>query len=405
MYPESTPPESPMGMEEEEIEIFGYEEDEEEDEDDVGSYGSYLDEEEEDTAPIRDDAALAFSKHQGSVFCCDLDPRTSLLAVTGGADDTAYVWEVQTGNVVLECTGHEDSVTFASFNHDGSYVACADMGGLVQVWKLSTKALAWSTTVEELTWMKWHPGSNVLMAAVKAGEVYMWKVPGGECKVHASHGVETNAGLFMPDGRRAAVGYDDGVVRILDLRTMSVVHEVPTGLGGAVRSVSCHDSNSLLAACCGETLVLINAQTGQVISSLGPQGAVPGDDVDSEVETSLEAVEFNHDLSLRLAITADLMGNIVGWDVSKQASRYRVEQSSGTVKIVCLKNSPIFLTASLQGCVHMYSTVNGEALDELMGHRDCILDFVCSADGRIVVTASDDHTARVFNLNIAQPEQ
>ncbi|KAJ8867772.1 hypothetical protein PR048_031575 [Dryococelus australis] len=620
-------------------------------------------------------------------------------------------------------------------------------------------------------WMKWHPGSNVLLVAVKAGEVYMWKVPSGECKVHASHGVETNCGTFMPDGRRAAIGYDNGIIRILDLKTMAVLHEVSTGLSGAIRSISCHDNNSLLAACCGEFVTMVNAQTGQinngasisrmtrncqagfmlpdiveqlgavqsgappdpsvklpsslcrsdthqgepgsipcwvtpgfsqvgillkdaagrqvflgiscfphlcilallyshlishslalktslravqichlsstsayffqssgtggtklqhasrgdkmVISSLGPQGIVPNSEVNCDVETALEVVEFNHDPSLQLAITADLQGNIIGWDVSKQAlrgggavriliidhnsslkrqgialwysqhsfswcdvtassrqmwanactsvfvfptcigtvtwcdmrdwlatssyvslrgevftnsnehgdlalvlsvsqctlsflpsqsvkrgnshlpraqdvgtlqqvawrgnspaaspsppapgghsgvvirllpshfgelgsisgeviprflhvgivpdnaagrrvfsgtsrffcpfistllhtclaspsafktsvlratqipllpaaTRYRVEQNSGTVKIICLKNNPVFFTASLQGCIHMYSSLNGEALDELMGHRDSILDFVCSVLMRVLIPSEVD---------------
>ena len=40
-----------------------------------------------------------------AVFSVSLDPKTSNLAVTGGQDDKAFVWEVNTGNVLFECTG------------------------------------------------------------------------------------------------------------------------------------------------------------------------------------------------------------------------------------------------------------------------------------------------------------
>jgi len=40
-----------------------------------------------------------------SVFCCDID-KTGQLAVTGGEDDLAYVWDMKTGDVKLTCKDH-----------------------------------------------------------------------------------------------------------------------------------------------------------------------------------------------------------------------------------------------------------------------------------------------------------
>lgn len=45
----------------------------------------------------------------GSLFCCHIDPAEGKLAVSGGQDDKAYVWEIDSGKVVLECTGHQVS--------------------------------------------------------------------------------------------------------------------------------------------------------------------------------------------------------------------------------------------------------------------------------------------------------
>lgn len=39
-----------------------------------------------------------------SVYCCQLHPNLEL-AVSGSGDDTACMWEVKTGNVVLEMKG------------------------------------------------------------------------------------------------------------------------------------------------------------------------------------------------------------------------------------------------------------------------------------------------------------
>lgn len=39
----------------------------------------------------------------------------------------------------------QDSVSTVSFNYDGTYVATGDMSGLVQVWKVATRALVWNS--------------------------------------------------------------------------------------------------------------------------------------------------------------------------------------------------------------------------------------------------------------------
>ena len=41
----------------------------------------------------------------GSVFCVHSDPKDSSLAVSGGEDDKAYVWQIADGSQLLECAG------------------------------------------------------------------------------------------------------------------------------------------------------------------------------------------------------------------------------------------------------------------------------------------------------------
>ena len=43
-----------------------------------------------------------------AVFAVQIDPKTSQLAVTGGQDDKAFVWNIITGEVLFECTGRSE---------------------------------------------------------------------------------------------------------------------------------------------------------------------------------------------------------------------------------------------------------------------------------------------------------
>ena len=39
------------------------------------------------------------------VYSCNFHPTDSSIATSGGMDDKAYVWNVETGDTLLECAG------------------------------------------------------------------------------------------------------------------------------------------------------------------------------------------------------------------------------------------------------------------------------------------------------------
>ena len=51
----------------------------------------------------------------GSVFCVAVDPIDGGLAVTGGEDDVAYVWNTGSGEVLFKCTGKFTCAMYISF--------------------------------------------------------------------------------------------------------------------------------------------------------------------------------------------------------------------------------------------------------------------------------------------------
>ena len=76
------------------------------------------------------------------MFCGSLS-SDGKLAVSGGEDDVAYIWDGTTGEILFKCSGHTDSVIYAGFNHDDSYIATGDMSGNIKVWQLSSKQMIW----------------------------------------------------------------------------------------------------------------------------------------------------------------------------------------------------------------------------------------------------------------------
>lgn len=172
--------------------------------DDDGMLEEIEDQDEEvDMEPPEDHSVLVFNKHVGSVFCCDLHPGGKF-AVTGGEDDKAYVWSVESGQIIMDCLGHKDSVIFVGFSFDGAYLAAVDMSGMIKVWKCNLDEeqhgpwpVAYEYEADDLTWALWHFGTRVLICGAVSGDIYVIKVPSGDTKVLQGSNTKVECGKVI----------------------------------------------------------------------------------------------------------------------------------------------------------------------------------------------------------------
>ncbi|KAG9277893.1 angio-associated migratory cell protein [Astyanax mexicanus] len=347
----------------------------------------------------QDDSELTFSKHTGSVFCISLDPVTNNLAVTGGEDDKAYVWSVADGEVLFECTGHKDSVTSAGFSYDSKLVSSGDMSGLIKVWKVETKEEIWSFEVGDLEWLQWHPAAPVLLAGTADGNVWMWKMPSGECKTFPGPNCQATSGKILPDGKRMMVGYEDGTLRLWDLKLGQIIHLIKghDGHQGPLTSLECSkDGNLVLTGSVDGEAKLINTATGKVLGSFSVENSEAKNTADQQDSNSVESVGFCN--VLPLVAVAYLDGTLAVYDLGTQSLRHRCKHEVGIVHLQWEEESAVVATCNLGGAVTLWDARSGNMVSEYRGHSAEILDFVLNREGSIAVTAGGDHKAKVFCL-------
>lgn len=404
----NTPPPSPdpvnEGGREDLIDIGDIEEVIELDDDTNWQEDAHRDEEDEDehmeeTADVTDVAALVFSKHKGSVFSCSVSPGGNI-AATGGEDDLAYVWDIRTGNVLLTCTGHKDSITCVEFSHDGSLLATGDMSGYIQVWKIAASEKIWEFETGDLSWLTWHHASRVLLAGTAEGEMWMWLVPQGNARTFPSYGINSQCGALLQDGKRSVAGYEDGSLRVFDLKSGQLVQQFSDGLAhtAPIASLAVHKDNTLvISGSLDGTAKLYNTNTGKIIGTLNCEVTPDSEETNAEIDHTVEAVSFCPAMP-GIAVTATLAGYITIWDVASQVSRHVITQGCGSSKLLWHPSEPVLFSAGLDGTAHSYDVRSGELLDKYTGHRSSILAFDISKDGSTLITASDDGTARVFKI-------
>lgn len=365
------------------------------DEDDDGS-----DEAADDDAAGQDNGlpvavpSASFLGHEGSVFVCAVSGDGQLV-VTGGQDDRGFVWRLDTGEPVFECGGHGDSVTGAAFNHDSTLVATADMAGAVRVWGVGDRQKVWDfETGSDLHWIDWHPRANVLLAGTVDGTVWMWQVPSGQCKTLRGPHSGCCAGRALSDGKRAVAGYEDGSVRVWDLKGASVVHALTGAPQAHSTPVTClATGGGDLVASAALDVRLLHAGTGRLLATLAAGGPTSGAGDDS-----VEALCF--DGQQRLLAAGMLSGCLSLWDLGTLVERQRCAHPQGVSR--CLWRGPhTVVTGCLDGVVRAWDTrVGGAPVTQWRGPPSGeLLDLALSPDGQAVVTACNDGACAVYRFS------
>ncbi|KAL7991833.1 hypothetical protein Chor_016089 [Crotalus horridus] len=369
----------------------------------------------EEGMEAQDDSEVTFSKHTASVFCVSLDPKTNTLAVTGGEDDRAFVWHVSDGELLFECTGHKDSVTCVGFSYDSTFVATGDMGGLIKVWRVDAKEEIWSFEVGDLEVSLGQNGTPSpmsfwlaqLMATAGCGRSLVENAKpfkGQIVQLHVAMSSvmrKTNTKMLHA-GRRAVVGYEDGTVRIWDLKQGNSLH-VLKGNEGHQGPLTCvasqKDGSLILTGSVDCHAKLINAATGKVVSVFKAESN-PAAEEEAE-SNSVESLGFCN--VMPLAALGYLDGTLAIYDLATQTLRHKCQHESGIVQLLWEESSPVVYTCSLDGALRLWDARSGKLISEYRGHSAEILDFALNKDASLVVTTSGDHQAKVFCVQ--QPDR
>jgi len=108
-------------------------------------------------------------------------------------------------------------------------------------------------------------------------------------------------------------------------------------------------------------------------------------------------------------LSGTLDGNVTVWDVSSHVKRHSVNVGDGVVKMAWRKGGgtsvsgaaslPLVYVATLHGKVAVVDARLGKVVGECSGHREAVLDFAQTSDGRHVLSCSDDSDCRIFDVD------
>ncbi|MBN1873862.1 MAG: protein kinase [Anaerolineae bacterium] len=354
------------------------------------------------------------SGHTDKVVDVALTPDQDWI-VTAGNDHTIRVWNIHAlDEAPILLTGHTDDVHAIAVT--SRWIVSASADGTARLWDLEdlTRApIILAGHEGEILALALSPDGQWLATGGDDTALRLWKLEALSAQplIFTEHEESILTLTFSADSQWVASGGEDHVVHVWNLQNLDMGSYTLMGNHGSIRDVAFSPDNRWLAACSdgegGVNTVLLwqlNDLTSDPISLAGHKDNV-------------WTLEFTSD-SRWLATGGDWPDNTIRlWDLH------------------ALDAAPIVLTGHVSGirdllfsprCTYPHddcwlfsaSSLNGDntiriwnmrALSTqpivLSGHDGMINKLAITADGQQLISASHDHTARLWNLRVPiQPQ-
>ena len=202
------------------------------------------------------------------VLAADISNDQRLIAL-GGPQKVVRIYSTETGRLVHELRKHTDWIHSLEFSPDGVLLASGDRAGGLFVWEAWTgrEYLTLKGHGASVTGVSWRSDSNVLASCSDDSTIRLWEMEnGGQIKNWGAHGGGTASVEFARDGRILSCGRD----RVAKLWDQNGKQQRAFEAFGdlALRVSFCDETNRAIAGDWTGTIRVWNAADGKRIGEL-----------------------------------------------------------------------------------------------------------------------------------------
>jgi WD40 repeat protein len=324
------------------------------------------------------------------------------LALAGGEDGIARLWDVQTGEELRQFKGHEGPIQSLAFSPNGRRILTGSKDKTARVWD-TDKGTELARFQEHGDWVRsvaFSPdGKRALTACVgpSAGDntVRLWDAANGkELQVLRGHEKPVSCAAFTPDGLRAVSGGDDYTVRLWDLADGRELRKC-TGHEAFIYSVAVSgDGRVAASAAFDRTMRLWDLDSGEELRRL-----------DGHTKFVM-SVAFSPDG--RRLLSGSLDKTLRLWDRASGRELARFDTDDAGVRCVAFSSDGRFaLAGSADKAVQLWRLPPADVLagkpddpvgpaKTFTGHSQLIRRVAFSFDGQHVLSAGHDGTVRLW---------
>ncbi len=323
----------------------------------------------------------SFTAGKSYIYCIAVIDERRLIS---GSDNDIRVWDLETGDVLLQIKAEMKSVkSVAVLGEDKAVSGSSD--GSVRVWSIESGEELYrfevpDTFVQSVAVL----GDRFLASGTTDGIIRIWDI---EKKVQV-RSIESKSGgilrilsIAVLGDDRVVAGLEDGVVRVWKLDTGQEIQSL-VGHTDMVTSVTVVDQNRVVSGSQDESLRVWDVQTGEeLVRFEGHTGGIRAIGV----------------LDERLIVSGSRNSELCVWDVTTGKEFRRLECPGGIRSLAVLRSGQVAVGA---GSLRVWGLSAGT--DEPYRGRSIGVSAVAILGDSRAVSGSSDGSIRIWDLNAGE---
>lgn len=332
--------------------------------------------------------------HEEAIWSLEFSPDGDIIA-SGSQDGRIVLWDVQSGYAIhaFVVPGFSD-VTSLSFSPDGGILASGirSLPGFVKLWDVKNKKELRTIDKFVCFWpgVAFSPNNEILATwCENQQEVILWDINNG-IRVNSLSGFSKNRlGLeFADDDNRIIFGEEEKVIIYDYLRNRELFSLTSELRLGQVCSIKYYGESDL---------EVDYGKTGKITWDLSNQIII--DSIDqtgiSRCDTDINGSVF---INRNDGTQYEIRGNSIRWTDSN-GNTHIFEHDSEVQAIEFLRGyGKILAVGQENGLISLWNLDTKEKILDLEGHHNKVNDLVISNDGKLLASASDDGTVRLWGI-------
>ncbi len=306
--------------------------------------------------------------------------------VTASWDNTARVWDAETGRAIVTLTGHTRSLNSAAFSPDGRRIVTTSEDRTARLWDTETgRAIAIFTGHTD--WVlsaAFSPDGRRIATGSLDNTARLWDAETGRViAILIGHTNSVRSAAFSPDARRIVTASNDGTARVWDTETGRTIAILSGHADWVLSAVFSPNGRWIVTGSLDDTARIWDIETRRVIATLA--GHING----------VLSAAFSHDGRRIVTVSNDSSARV--WDTETGLAIAILSGHSDWVRRAAFSyDGQRIVTASEDRTARLWETETGQVIATLNGHTDLVSGAAFSPDGRRIVTASWDNTARLW---------
>ncbi|RKU19665.1 hypothetical protein C6501_01265 [Candidatus Poribacteria bacterium] len=334
--------------------------------------------------------------HLHGVRSITFSPDGNYVASVGGFNNTARLWNTQTGKNISIRRMHSKGINLVVFALDGPTFATLGYDNAAYLWdgKTGNHKLTLTGHTKQVSSVVYSPDNKTIATGSRDGTIRLWDAATGNHKTTLTSGDGSVTSVaFSPDGEAIVSGKENGDIELWDIRTEKLKTTL-TGHTKSIKSVAYAPNGKTIASVSSDkTVRLWDASTGK------SKAIFTG-------YTRINTAAYSPDG--KTIVTGNQDGNVHFWDVStaklkttftgdKDGIIFNITYSPDgkTIAVVSSYNDRVLLRDAKTG-KHKATLKHFGLIDTifliLQNREYDIYSIAYSPDGNSIVTGGDYYT-------------